>query len=276
MIFRGYLSINSVLQCILSSDQNHNADQADTDLFSLTQTYLTQIFPLRFRLELLENIFSLIFIQRSDLKINETTPINEQPSNRAVTSLSPTDNFLSSLQSNLTNDSFQTSTNLSIKTELSIPKVDNDLDELTDDDVSVCSSSISSVSASFHYSILRTGLIIDLQILYKLAIFLRDQLSETRTLYQKIKDKAIDRDTVDFETSLNRCFHGCSINTNEQFTARATKLNNLISETLWRYQLLNSNTVELSDQEDKTDGQENNDSLVSNSTIKDLILPVRK
>ena len=271
MIFLGYLSVNSVVQRILSSDTT-----PIDDLFSLTQTYLTQIFPLRFRLELLENIFSLVFIQQSELKIDETIEIIEQSSHTPSVSLTTSDKYLSSLQSNLTNDSFQASTNASIKTQISARKFDNDLDENTDDNASVCSSSMSSIGASQHHSIYRSGLLINQQVLYQLLIFLRDQLSEVRTLYQKIKDKAIDRDTVDFETALDKCFLGCSISTNEQFTSRTTKLNTIVSETLWRYQLLTANTIESSTQENKIDGQENDENLINNPTIKNLILPVRK
>jgi len=267
MIFLGYLSINSVIQRILSTDNNNNND----DLFSLTRSYLTQISPLRFRLELLENIFSLVFIQQSELKVDETIEIIEQSTNTGSISLPTSDILISS------NDSFHVSTNASIKTQISVRKYDNnDFDEKSTDEVSVCSSSMSSVGASHQHSIYRSGLIIDQQVLYQLLIFLRDQLTEVRTLYQKIKDKATDRDTVDFETSLDKCFLGCSINTNEQFTTRATKLNTIVSETLWRYQLLTANTNELTGQDDKIDGQENDDCLISNSTIKNLILPTRK
>ncbi|CAF3740585.1 unnamed protein product [Rotaria sordida] len=277
MIFLGYLSINSVVQRILSSTDNNNnnndANQTDNDLFSITRTYLNQIFPLRFRLELLENIFSLIFIQQSELKTDESIEIIEQSINTTSNSISPSEKLFSSIQSNLTNDSFHTSTNASIKTQISIRKFDNDIDENNDDNISIGSSSMSSVSASQHYSIYRSGLLIDQQVLYKLLIFLRDQLSEVRTLYQKIKDKATDRTTVESETLLDKCFQGYSINTNEQFTIRATKLNTTVSETLWRYQLLTTNTIESSTQENKIDGQDNDDSLVSNPTIKNLILP---
>jgi len=272
MIFLGYLSTNSVVQRILLSEITNQTD----DLFSLTRTYLTQIFPLRFRLELLENIFSLVFIQQSELKIDETIDIIEQSSNTPSLSLTTSDKFLSSLQSNLTNDSFHTSTNASIKTQISARKFDNDLDGNTDDNVSVCSSSMSSIGASHHHSIHRSGLLINQQVLYELLIFLRDQLLEVRTLYQKIKDKATDRDTVDFETSLDKCFLGCAIHTHEQFTSRATKLNTIVSETLWRYQLLTANTNGSGTQENKIDGQENDESLINNPTIKNLILPVRK
>ena len=267
MIFLGYLSINSVVQRILSVDDNNS----NNDLFSLTRTYLIQIYPLRFRLELLENIFSLVFLQQSELKLNETIEVIEQSTNTASISL-PTSDFLLS-----SNDSFHASTtNASVKTQISVKKYENGLDEYTTDDTSVCSSSMSSVGASHHYSIYRTGLIINQQILYEILIFLRDQLSEVRTLYQKIKDKATDRDTVDFEILLDKCFLGYSINSNEQFTTRATKLNTIISETLWRYQLLTTNTNDLSGQDNKIDGQDNEDLLIYNPTIKNLILPVRK
>jgi hypothetical protein len=266
MIFLGYLSINSVVQRILSGDNDNNND----DLFSLTRTYLIQIYPLRFRLELLENIFSLVFIQQSELKIDETVEVIEQSTNTASLSLPTSDIILSS------NDSFHALTNASTKTQVSVRKSDNDINENSTDEISVCSSSISSVGASHHQSIYRSGLIIDQQILYQLLIFLRDQLSEVRTLYQKIKDKATDRDTCDFEASLDKCFLGCSININEQFTTRATKLNTIISETLWRYQLLTSTTNELTGQDNKIDGQDNFDCLINNPTIKELILPVRK
>ncbi len=271
MIFLGYLAINSVVQRILSTDGN----QSD-DLFSQTRSYLIQIYPLRFRLELLENIFSLVFIQQTELKADESIEGIEQSTNNTSITVSTPDRFVSSLQSNLTNDSFHTSTNASIKTQVSIRKFDNDLDEHDTDDVSVCSSSMSSVGASHHHSIYRSGLIINQQILYQILIFLRDQLSEVRTLNQKIKDKATDRDTVGYETSLDKCFLGCSINTNEQFTTRATKLNTIVSETLWRYQLLTANNNELTGQENRTDGHENEENLVSNPAIKTLILPVRK
>ncbi|CAF5005011.1 unnamed protein product, partial [Rotaria sp. Silwood1] len=273
MIFLGYLSINSVVQRILSSTDN-TTNQTDNDLFSSTRTYLTQIFPLRFRLELLENIFSLIFIQQSELKVDETVEVIEQSINTTSNSVSPSDKFFSSIQSNLTNDSFHTSTNASVKTQVSIKRFDNDIDENTEDNISLGSSSMSSVGASHHQSINRSGLLIDQQVLYKLLIFLRDQLSEVRTLYQKIKDKATDRDTVDFETLLDKCFQGYSISTHEQFTTRATKLNTTVSESLWRYQLLTTNTAESSTQENKIDGLDNDDTLVCNPTIKNIILPV--
>jgi hypothetical protein len=272
MIFHGYLAINSVIQRILSSENN----STNNDLFSLTRTYLTQIYPLRFRLELLENIFSLVFIQQSELKIDETIEVIEQSTNTTSVSLSNSDKFLSSIQSNLTNDSFHASTNASIRTQISGRRVDNDLDENTDDNVSVCSSSMSSVGASHHHSIYRSGLLIDQQTLYQLLKFLRDQLSEVRTLYQKIKDKATDRDTVDFETSLDKCFLGYTSKNQDHFTTRATRLNTIVSETLWRYQLLTGNSVETSVQENKIDEQENEESLVNNPTIKNLILPLRK
>jgi hypothetical protein len=271
MVFLGYLAINSVIQRLLSTETN-----SPDDLFSQTRDYLIQIYPLRFRLELLENIFSLVFIQQSELKGDEPNEGIEQSTNNTSISVSTPDKFLSSLQSNLTNDSFHTSTNASIKTQVSIRKFDNDLDEHDTDDVSVCSSSMSSVGASHYHSIYRSGLIINQQMLYQMLIFLRDQLAEVRSLNQKIKDKATDRTTVDYETSLDKCFLGCSINTNEQFMTRATKLNTIVSETLWRYQLLTANTNDLIGQENRIDGHENDENLVSNPAIKSLILPVRK
>ncbi|CAF3487332.1 unnamed protein product [Adineta steineri] len=271
MIFLGYLSVNTVIERILSSD-NHNPE---TDIFSLTRTYLTQIYPLRFRLELLENLFSLVFIQSSDLKIDDAVEIIEQlPPSTPSLSLTTSDKLFSSIQSNLTNDSFQTSTNASIKTQLSIRRFDNELDENTDDNLSVCSSSMSSVGASHHHPINRSGLLINQYVLYHLLIFLRDQLTEVRALHQKIKDKATDRDTVDFETLLDKYFHGCSIHTNEQFASRATKLNTIVSETLWRYQLLTANKNESSTEENKNDEQENDNNLINNPIIKNLILPI--
>jgi hypothetical protein len=273
MIFLGYLSINSVIQHILSAD---NKIQIDNDLFALTKTYLTQIFPLRYRLELLENIFSLVFIQQSELKIDETVEIIEQSPHVTSISLSTSDKYISSLQSNQTTDSLYESTNASIRTQISVRRFDNDIDENSGDNISVCSSSMSSVGASHHHSIYRTGLLINQQVLYQLLIFLRDQLIEVRSLHQKIKDKATDRGTVDFETTLDKCFLGYSSNSNEQFATRATKLNTIVSESLWRYQLLTANTEESSLQEKKNDGQENDEILISNSTIKNLILPLRK
>ena len=184
------------------------------------------------------------------------------------------DKFLSSVQSNITNDSLHTSANASVKTQVSIRRIDNDLDEQTDDNVSVCSSSMSSVGASQHQSIYRTGFLIDQHVLHQLLTFIRDQLAEVRSLYQKIKDKATDRGTVDFETSLEKCFIGCTSNNNDHFTTRASRLNTTISESVWRYQLLTANTNEGSTQENKNDGQENEDCLVDNPTIKSLILPL--
>ncbi|UJR25727.1 hypothetical protein I4U23_007079 [Adineta vaga] len=270
MIFLGYLSINSVIQRILSTDTHLEA----TDLFSLTKTYLSKIYPLRFRLELLENIFSLVFIQQSELKIDETIEIIEQSVNTQSSSLTASDKFLSSLQSNLTNDSFHTSTNASIKTQLSSRRFDNDLDENTEDNASVCSSSMSSIGASHHHSIYRSGLLISQHVLHQLLTLIRDQLSEARTLHQKIKDKAIDRETVDGETALDRCFLGCSIRTSEQFLSRASKLSNIVSEALWRYQLLTTNANDLLLQENKHDRLEAQDDLIYNPTIKKLLLPI--
>jgi hypothetical protein len=112
--------------------------------------------------------------------------------------------------------------------------------------------------------------------LYQILIFLRDQLIEVRSLNQKIKDKALDRCTCDYETGLDKCFLGCSINTNEQFMTRATKLNTIVSETLWRYQLLTANTDEITGQDNRIDGPENEENLLNNPGIKSLILPVRK
>lgn len=266
MIFLGYLSINSVIQRILTFDSNNT----DDDLFSLTRTYLIQIYPLRFRVELLENIFSLVFIQQSELKVDETIEVVEQSTNTNTGSISlPTSElFISS------NDSFHTSTNASVRTQTSTRKNDNDIDDHSTDDVSVCSSSMSSVGASHYHSIHRSGLIIDQQVLVQLLIFLRDQLSEVKNLYQKIKDKGTDRETVDFETLLDKCFLGCSINTNEQFEIRRTKLSTIVSETIWRYQLLTAKRDDPSKQENKIDGQDYEDSLINNSVIKDIILPV--
>ncbi|CAM4879019.1 unnamed protein product [Rotaria socialis] len=276
MIFLGYLSINSVVECILSpvDSSNNNNNQPDNDLFATARTHLTKIFPLRFRLELLENIFSLIFLQQRELKVGDTVEVIERSVNAASSSLSPSENLFSSIRSNLTNDSFHASSNVSIRTQLSARRFRNNFDENTDDNVSVCSSSMSSVGASHLHSLNRTGLLIDQQVLHKLLSFLRDQLSDVRTLHQKIKDKAEDRYTVTFETLLDKYFQGCSISTSEQFTSRAGKLNKTLSETSWRYQLLTSDTSGTSSQENKIDGQDNDDSLVSNSSVKNLILPV--
>jgi hypothetical protein len=271
MIFLGYLAVNSVIQRIVLPDET-----SDADLFSTTKHYLGKIFPLRFRLELLENMFSLVFIQQSELKVEDSVDVIEQSVNTRSLSLTTSDKFLSSLQSNLTNDSFHTSTNASIKTQLSIRKFDNELDENTEDNGSVCSSSMSSVGASHHHSIYRSGLLVSQQVLYQLLVFIRDHLAEVRTLHQKIKDKAIDRDTVDGETLLDRYFLGCSIGTSEQLSNRASKLSTIVSETLWRYQLLTASAAESSTQESTNDGQESVEDLIHNPTIKKLILPIRK
>lgn len=279
MIFYGYLSIDSVVERISpSADKSKNkTNQTGADLFSTARENLPKIFPLRFRLEILENIFSLIFLQQNELKIDDTTEIVEQSVNTASASLSPIENLLlSSMQSNFTNESFHSSTNISMKTQLSVRKFDNELDENVDDNASVCSSSMSSVGASNYHSMNRTGLLIDQQVLYQLLSFLRDQLVEIRNLHQKIKDKSIDRATVSIEASLDRSFHGYSISTSEQFTSRATKLHTIVSETLWRYQLLTANTNESTSQENKIDRQDKDDGLVDNPIIKKLILPVRK
>ncbi|CAF0855042.1 unnamed protein product [Adineta ricciae] len=271
MIFLGYLAINSVAQRILSTD-----NQTDTsDLFSTTKSYLSKIYPLRFRLEILENVFSLVFIQQSELKIDESIEIIEQSTNTHTSSLTTSDRFLSSLQSNLTNDSFHTSTNASIKTQLSTRKFDNELDENTDDNVSACSSSMSSVGASHHHhSMYRTGLLINQEVLHQLLTFICDQLDEARTLYQKIKDKAIDRGTVDVEKALDKWFLNCSITTSEQFANRASKLSNIVREAVWRYQLLTTDTKQSATEETKIDGQEKELDLVYNPTIKKQILPI--
>lgn len=272
MIFLGYLSINSVLQPILSSDQHI---EIIDDLFAKTRAYLTQIYPLRFRLEILENIFSLVFIQQGELKIGDTIESIEPSMSTTSIPISTPEKFLSSLQSNLTNDSLLTSTNLSTKTQLSDRRFDRDFDGQSTDDVSVCSSSVSSVSAS-QYGIYRTGLLIDQQVLHQLLIFLRDHLAEIRALHQRIQTKATDRPTVDRENSLDELFLGCSISNKEQFITRATKLNTILSETLWRYQLLTENKDSTGKQENRFDGSDNGENLLNNSTMKELILPPRE
>lgn len=273
MTFLGYLSINSVLQRILSSDQPF---ESTDDLFVKTRSYLAEIHPLRFRLELLENIFSLVFVQQSELKIDETIDMVEPSTNNSVSiPVSTPEKFLSSLQSNLTNDSLLTSTNLSTKTQLSDRRLNRDFEIQSTDDVSVCSSSMSSVSASY-YGIDRTGLVIDQQVLYQLLIFLRDHLAEIRTLNQQIQSKATHRDIVYKEVLLEKAFLGCSIRNNEEFTTRATKLNTILSETLWRYQLLTANDETSTRQDNRLDGSENEENLLNNPTMKDLIFPARK
>ena len=88
MIFLGYLSINSVVEKLLSSNE------ITDDYFAQTKTYLEQIYPLRFRLELLENIFSLVLIQQSELKGEETIETLDQSTNTA------SERFLSSKSRN--------------------------------------------------------------------------------------------------------------------------------------------------------------------------------
>jgi len=265
MIFLGYLSINSVVEKLLSSNE------ITDDYFAQTKTYLEQIYPLRFRLELLENIFSLVLIQQSELKGEETIETLDQSTNTA------SERFLSSLQSHGTaNDDTHTSTNPSIRTQVSIRRYDNDFEENTQDDLSIHSSSMSSVSLSHAQAISRTGFIITEDILYQLLCFLRDRLAEIRDLYQKIKAKATDKATVKLENSLDNCFLGCSISSSEQFTIRATKLNTIISETLWRYQLLTANKTTNDGQDNKLDGIDREQNLVDNPTIKNLILPICK
>ena len=278
MIYLGYLSINSVIQRVLSPEGS--GEQVESDMFALTKSYVSQIFPLRFRLELLENIFSLLFIQQSELKLDEAVEVNEQSTHTASISLSTSDRFLSSQQSNVTNDSLRVSTSASIKTQISVRRFDTEMDEDNDDAASVCSSSMSSAGVNSHPSMYRNGLLISQQVLYHLLIFLRDQLTEVRVLHQKIKDKATDRDSVDLETSFDKCFHGYPISPDEQFTTRATKLNTIVSETLWRYQLLTANSVDVPSKEksidDDSDDHHDNGSVIENSTIKNLILPLRK
>lgn len=272
MIFLGYLSINSVLQAILSSDQTI---EITDDLFGKTRAYLTQIHPLRFRLEILENIFSLMFIQQSELRVGETIESIEPSMSATSIPISTSEKFLSSLQSNFTNDSLLTSTNLSTRTQLSDRRFDRDFDGHSTDDVSVCSSSVSSVSAS-QYGIYRTGLLIDQQVLHQLLIFLRDHLSEIRALHQSIQTKAADRKTTNRENFLDESFLGCSILNKEQFVTRATKLNTILGETLWRYQLLTENKDPSGKQETRFDGSDTKENILNNSTMKELILPPRK
>ena len=278
MIYLGYLSINSVIQRVLSPESS--SEQVDGDMFALTKSYVSQIFPLRFRLELLENIFSLVFIQQSELKLDEVVEVNEQSTRTASISLSTSDKFLSSQQSNVTNDSLRVSASASIKTQISVRRLDNDLDEDNDDAASICSSSMSSAGVANHQSMYRNGLLISQQVLYHLLIFLRDQLTEVRVLYPKIKDKATDRDSVDSETSLDKCSVGYSIGPDEQFTSRATKLNTIVSETLWRYQLLTASSIDVPSKEkrndDGSDDHPDDGSVIENSTVKSLILPLRK
>ena len=273
MIYMGYLSVNSVVRRVLSVETDPSTDD---DIFALTRSYLTQIFPLLFRLELLENIFSLVFIQQSELKAEETVDIVEPSAYTRSMSLSNSDRFLSSAQSNVTNDSLQASTNASVKTQMSLPRLDGEAEEDQEDNVSVCSSSMSSAGVTHPSSIYRSGLLIDPQVFYQLLVLLNEQLAEARSLHQKIYGKAIDRPTVDFETSLDKYFWDASINSEEQFASRSGKLSSILSETLWRHRLLTGTTVDSSSQENRVDGQESTDSLINNPAIKSLILPLRK
>jgi hypothetical protein len=278
MIYLGYLSINSVIEQILPVERYNHVNQSDR--FASTKKHLTQIFPLRFRLELLENIFSLIFIQKTELKVDESMDIVERSSNTPSISLSNSDKFISSLQSNRSYDGPPISGNASIQTQISARQSNNefidDPDDDNDDNVSVYSSSMSSAGASNPHTSYRNGYLIDQDVLYQLLIFLHDQIAEVRSLSQKIKDKATDRDTVDLENSLDKCFHVYSIPSKEHFTSRATKLSTMISEALWRYQLLTMTTSDVSTNEHHIDGQDVDDTFVSNSTIKMLIIPNRK
>lgn len=272
MIYLGYLAVNSVVQRILAVE---NDPATDSDPFALTKSYLTQIRPLRFRLELLENIFSLVFIQQSELKAEESADVNEPSTYSRSMSLSNSDRFLSSIQSNLTNDSLQASTNLSIKTQVSLRQLTDEVEEDHEDNASVCSSSMSSAGAA-HSSIHRSGLLIDAELFHRLLIFLSDQVTEVRSTHQKINEQAIDRDTVDVERALDKYFRGCSIESDEQFATRSAKLSSILGEAAWRHDLLTKNTEDSSSQENRIDGQESNDSLTSSPAIKSLILPLRK
>ena len=275
MIYHGYLAINSVIQRVLSLDPNPDAN---TDLFATAKSYLTQVFPLRFRLELLENIFSLIFIQQSELKIEETIDIIEQSTHSISTSLSNSEKLISSTRSNGLEDSLLTSRNASNRPQLSNGRSIQDLEELgaDDDNVSICSSSMSSAGASHQNGMYRSGLLIDQEALFHLLNFVREQIAEIRSLSQKIKDKGIDRDTVTLETSLDKFFNGHTIASNEQFDSRATKLSKIVSDVLWRYNLLTSNPNDQSKHDGRQNGQDNDDRIVYDTTIKNLMLPLRK
>lgn len=276
MIFYGYLAINSVVQHILSPSSNN--DQTDEDLFSSIQKYLTNMYPLRFRLEILENIFSLIFIQQNELKLkhDEQVDIIEQSANTASTSLSTSEKFFASLHSNLAAESINTSTNVSIRTQMSSRRVDKELEINTDESASVCSSSVSSVSVSQHHSLHRSGYLIDQEYLQKLLMFLQDQVTEVKTLNQKIRDKAIDRNTREYEELLDQSFHGCSIKTPEQLSEKISKLGKTISQALWRYQIITTDKAATEKRENSIDGQDSDDNLVYNHSVKNLILPTRK
>ena len=275
MIYIGYLAINCIVQRVLPSDSNA---EPNDDLFATAKSHLTQVFPLRFRLELLENIFSLIFIQQSELKIDETIDVIEQSTHSISTSLSSSGKLLSSVRSNGLEDSLSTSRNASNRPQLSNGRSVQDLEELgaDDDNVSICSSSMSSAGASHQHGMYRSGLLIDQEALYHLLTFVREQLEEIRSLSQKIKDKGVDRDTVAWETSLDKFFNGHTIPPNEKFDIRARKLSTSVSDVLWRYKLLTTNPNDQSKHDGRQSGQANDDHIVLDTTIKTLMLPLRK
>lgn len=275
MIYLGYLTINHVVQHVVAVDPNMDEN---VDLFATTKSYLTQIFPLRFRLEVLENIFSLIFIQQSELKLDDAIDIVEPCSRSVSTSLSNSEKLSLPTHGNSIEDSLVTSTNASIRPQLSFGRSLRELDDdhNNDDNVSVCSSSMSSAGASHQHGFYRSGVLIDQQVLHQLLNFVRDQITELKSLANKIKEKGIDRDTVTLETALDKFFSRHTIGPNEQFESRAAKLNTIVSEAIWRYRLLTTNPKDSSKQDNRTNGQENDDCLVNDVTIKNMILPLRK
>ncbi|CAF0745436.1 unnamed protein product [Didymodactylos carnosus] len=275
ILFTGYLSIANVLQIILPPLTQIRND----DSIKLIKSYLNQLYPLRFRLEILENIFSLIFLQQNQLKIDETIITTTMPTTREQISLSSSDKYISaSIRSHISNESLHVS--ITSRNNLSLDGQTISQNEADDDDehLSIYSSSLSSVSnltgnMSYLY---KSGYLIDQNVLCEILLMLRDQMNELRTLYQAIQNKSIDRETNELETSLDQCFI-CSIKT-DQFYGRLVKLNTIISEILWRYQLLIPTTVSSPDTI-----EEKNDIMFTSKNeertqifLKNLIIPLPK
>ncbi|CAF1082231.1 unnamed protein product, partial [Didymodactylos carnosus] len=281
ILFTGYLSIANVLQLILSPSSQIRND----DALKLIKSYLNQLYPLCFRLEILENIFSLIFLQQNDLKLDEIITTTIIPTTTEQISLSSSDKYISaSMRSQISNDSLHVSITSRNNLSMTIdgrPMSQNEDNNDDDEHLSVYGSSVSSASnlTSTMSYLYKSGYLIDQNILYELLMMLRDQMNELRTLHQGIQNKAIDRDTIELETNLDKCFI-CSIKS-DQFHGRSVKLNTIISEVLWRYQLLTTTTTTTMPLTNNAELK--NDTIAStkngektNFSLKNLIIPLRK
>lgn len=264
MIYLGFLSVNLIIQQIISPIENVSS------IVEKAKFFLDQIFPLCFRLELLENIFSLIFLENMHLKGEEPNETIDPSNNTASNSMSPSEKLFSSSQNQ------QTTINQDIKTFDSLNMNDVEIDENLDEDYSIGSSSMSSTGGSTSASIYRNGFLIDEETLTQLLIFLGEQVTQTGNLYQKIRKKEVDRETVHLETSLEKSFQGYSIGPNEQFASRTSKLKLLINESLWRCQLLTTEKDRtLSNDFPRSEEQENQQTIIVNQTVKQTILSLR-